>query len=332
MVGTALNSFDSKTKKFISVVIPARNEEKYLADCLAGMKSQNYGSQNYEILVVDNNSTDTTAEIAQSVPGVKYLHIADGPVGAVRNRGVREAKGDFIAFIDADCIAPENWLSKGSELLCQNENHAFSARYVSDENALWIEKLWLLGYAVVQFNSTDFLGGCIFVRKEDFLKVGGFDETITSGEDTKLAVSLNNIGIRTVVDQTLNVVHLGNAKDSKSFVNRQAWHSENYIKDIKKSIWDPTFVLSVLYLCSFLVLLTAPLFGRGTLEITMMALAVLVLAPVILSIKRVRRSSFRPETLLSIVRIYFIDFLYLIGRCKGILKGISGVLKQTRDC
>lgn len=331
MEASTINTSDRKKKTFISVVIPARNEEKYLADCLAGMKRQDYGSQNYEILVVDNNSTDTTAEIAQSVPGVKYLHIADGPVGAVRNRGVREAKGDFIAFIDADCIAPSSWLSKGSELLCQNENHAFSARYVSDENALWIEKLWLLGYAVPQFSSTDFLGGCIFVRKEDFLKVGGFDETITSGEDTKLAVSLNDIGIRTVVDQALNVVHLGNAKDSKSFVNRQAWHSENYIKNITTSISDPTFLLSALYLCSFLVLLAAPVFGRGTLEITIMALVVLVCAPVVLSIKRVRRSSFRPDTLLSIVRIYFIDFLYLVGRCKGILKGISGVVKQARD-
>ena len=332
MEGTDINVQDAKAKKFISVVVPARNEEDYLAECLASLQNQDYGKQHYEILVVDNNSNDKTAEIAKSFSGVKYLHIGKGPVGAVRNFGVKEAKGEVIAFIDADCIPPYNWLSRGNELLSQNKNHAFSARYISDKNALWIEKLWLLGYAVAEFSSTDFLGGCIFVTKNDFLKVGGFDETITSGEDTKLAVSLRNVGIQTIVDQSLNVIHLGNAKDSKSFVNRQAWHSENYIKNIKTSISDPTFLLSLIYLSSFLILLIDPVVFGGMSGVSVLAIAILVLGPAILSIKRVKRSNFRPKTLISMIGIYFIDFLYLVGRCKGILREIFCTLRKPKDC
>lgn len=93
----------------ISVVIPAFNEEKYLPKCLESIKKQSF--KDYEIIVVDNNSTDKTAEIARSFGARVVRETVQGLVPA-RERGFREAKAEIIARTDADTIVPVNWLEK----------------------------------------------------------------------------------------------------------------------------------------------------------------------------------------------------------------------------
>lgn len=91
----------------ISVVIPAFNEEKRIASCLKSLQSQTV--EPYEIIVVDNNSTDKTSEIAKSM-GAKVIIETHKGVSYARNKGFREAKGDIIARTDADTIVPSNWI------------------------------------------------------------------------------------------------------------------------------------------------------------------------------------------------------------------------------
>ena len=96
-------------KPEISVVIPAYNEAKYLPKCLESIIKQTFN--NYEIIVVDNNSTDNTAWIARSFGARVVKEKIQGMIPA-RERGFREAKAEIIARTDADTVVTKDWLEK----------------------------------------------------------------------------------------------------------------------------------------------------------------------------------------------------------------------------
>lgn len=91
----------------ISVIIPAYNEEKYIARCLESLMIQTKKPD--EILVIDNNSTDKTLEIVRKYP-VRIVHEQKQGMIEARNRGFNEAAGDIIARCDADTILPSIWI------------------------------------------------------------------------------------------------------------------------------------------------------------------------------------------------------------------------------
>ncbi len=96
----------------ISVIVPFYNAEKYINECIQSLISQKYPHDDYEIIFVDNNSTDSSADIVKSHPGVKLLSEKKQGSYAARNTGIKESRGQIIAFTDPDCIASPDWLSK----------------------------------------------------------------------------------------------------------------------------------------------------------------------------------------------------------------------------
>ena len=92
-----------------ALVIPALNEEETIGDCLVSLRRMDYPPERREILVVDNGSTDRTAEIIKSFP-VRYLWEERRGFSAARNKGVKASKGEILAFTDADCIVSRGWL------------------------------------------------------------------------------------------------------------------------------------------------------------------------------------------------------------------------------
>jgi glycosyltransferase involved in cell wall biosynthesis len=103
----------------LSIIIPARNEEKNIHACLASVINQSYPKELYEIIVVDDHSTDSTVQIVQSfkAPNIKLLPLKDfigKETNAYKKKGIEvaisQANGTLIITTDADCTAPENWL------------------------------------------------------------------------------------------------------------------------------------------------------------------------------------------------------------------------------
>jgi glycosyltransferase involved in cell wall biosynthesis len=84
----------------ISVIIPAYNREEYIGEAIESVLTQTYPP--YEVIVVDNNSTDRTVEIAASFAGVSVVHESKQSIGAARNRGVLASSGDWLSFLDSD--------------------------------------------------------------------------------------------------------------------------------------------------------------------------------------------------------------------------------------
>jgi len=93
----------------ISVVVPSYNEEKNIGECLGSLHRQILSRTEYEIIVVDGNSADRTREIAAPLADLVFVQTSPR-VGGARNDGATRAKGEIVAFTDADCIAPADWL------------------------------------------------------------------------------------------------------------------------------------------------------------------------------------------------------------------------------
>lgn len=105
----------------ISLVIPAYNEESHLAECLEAALNQS--TPFWEIIVVDNKSTDKTANVAAQYSGVRVLKEAKRGIAHARNRGFNAARGDIIARIDADTVLPTDWAAHISSFYA-NPEHA----------------------------------------------------------------------------------------------------------------------------------------------------------------------------------------------------------------
>ena len=95
----------------VSVIVPVRNEEHLIAQCLRSLLDQDYPKDRLEVLVVDNDSTDRSREIIRQFP-VQYLFEKKKGASAARNAGARAARGDLLAFTDSDCVVPSHWVSR----------------------------------------------------------------------------------------------------------------------------------------------------------------------------------------------------------------------------
>ena len=85
----------------VSVVIPVYNGEQYLADAIQSVRDQTY--QNVEVIVVDDGSTDESADVAKKFgEAIRYVHQSNGGVGKARNTGIAAARGAYLAFLDQD--------------------------------------------------------------------------------------------------------------------------------------------------------------------------------------------------------------------------------------
>ncbi len=99
---------------FISVIIPARNEEENIGNLLKALQEQTYPKELFEIIVVDDHSTDKTAEIVAQFENVKLLHLEDDINNSYKKKaietGIAAASGELIVTTDADCIPSSEWL------------------------------------------------------------------------------------------------------------------------------------------------------------------------------------------------------------------------------
>jgi glycosyltransferase involved in cell wall biosynthesis len=167
----------------ISIVIPAYNEENYLPATLekikAGLKDADFEA---ETIVVDNESTDRTRQIAESFDA-KVFTETEHNIAKVRNTGAKNAKGDVLIFVDADTIIPNSVFQKIAAVM-ENEKCFGGAVAVDYEEfeRKWM-KYYLLGW---RFWGTIFnmkQGAAQFCRKSVFEELKGYDETIYMGED-----------------------------------------------------------------------------------------------------------------------------------------------------
>lgn len=95
-----------------SVIVPFLNEEPYIEQCINALLNQDFDRNEYELIFIDNGSTDSSIEIVRKSPKVILLHEGKKNVYAARNKGFSIAKGEIIVFTDADCAVSRDWLTQ----------------------------------------------------------------------------------------------------------------------------------------------------------------------------------------------------------------------------
>lgn len=108
------------TTPFVSVIIPVYNDSERLQKCLESLEHQTYVQQRYEVIVVDNNSTEDLKSVISQFKQAQYEFESSPGSYAARNKGMERAQGEIFAFIDADCLPQPYWIEEGVQSLKDN--------------------------------------------------------------------------------------------------------------------------------------------------------------------------------------------------------------------
>lgn len=194
----------------ISLVIPAYNEEKYLGKTLDSI-FQSKPENLLEVIVVNNACTDNTAMVASSHAGVTVVNQPEKGLTKARQKGLEAARGNLIAYIDADTLVSKKWFEivnrefgNSPDLVCLSGPYYYYDLPLFHN--LFIKWFWnngtiaanrVVGYAV--------FGGNFVAKRSALLKIGGFDQTVAFyGEDTEIGRRLAEVG-RVTFDRELSV-------------------------------------------------------------------------------------------------------------------------------
>ena len=174
----------------VSVIIPSYNRKELLARAIRSVLAQ--GVNDFEVVVVDDGSTDGTSELARecSVPIVKWVHQPNTGVSAARNRGVSVSAGEYLIFLDSDDELLPGYLKELHRLTTGSTDIMF---FGAEIFAGSVVRQVIRPTAPYGTPSTDglFLAGTFAVRRAIFDASGGYDEKITYGENTELSFRLN---------------------------------------------------------------------------------------------------------------------------------------------
>jgi glycosyltransferase involved in cell wall biosynthesis len=197
----------SNKKTLFSIVIPAYNEEKYLPSCLDSVKKQDFAKP-FEIIVVDNKSTDSTVKIAKQFKTKLVKEPRKGLIYA-RNAGFLASRGKYIVNLDADCTVPNNWLSQIYRHFKNNDDVCLvTGPYVCLEKGQkkdWLNiffAFFLNLYQKVFAEAFCYYGGNTAIKKSALVKIGGYDLNYPF-DQISLLRRLKKAGGKTIFDKNI---------------------------------------------------------------------------------------------------------------------------------
>lgn len=200
---------------FVSVVVPVYNDAERLARCLEALEHQTYPSQKYEVLVVDNGSDEPVAPAAVPFEHARVLTEPRRGSYAARNKGVTEARGEMIAFTDADCVPAPTWIEEGAKCLGQGARRGlvggrveFTFQNAARPNAaeLYDSSRFLKQKRNIERDRFALTANA-FTLQSVFDDVGLFDATLKSGGDAEWGQRVAAAGYALAYAEEARVTH-----------------------------------------------------------------------------------------------------------------------------
>lgn len=217
----------------VSIIITTKNSEEFIAGCIKSVINSNYtATGEIEIIVVDNYSIDKTVLIANSLGAKTFIK---GPErSAQRNYGVQKASGEIIGILDVDMTLSENVITECVEIFQNNEK--IKALYIPEK--IFVNDFFnkVRNFERSFYNAT-VIDGVRFFRREDFLKIGGFDTSITGVEDWDLDRRIKNVGEVSIIKSPL--FHHEN-HTLKKYIIKKSYYASNFDNYFRKWGFDET--------------------------------------------------------------------------------------------
>ena len=198
----------------ISVVVPVYNAQRTLANCLEALLAQDYPDHLVQIIAVDNNSTDRSAQIARSYP-LTFLERKDKQSSyAARNLGLQNATGDIVLFTDSDCVARPDWISKFLTVFDDPDVVGAGGRIDDAAPTNEVERFYCEvqplrnGQKLAPDHYVSLVTANAAYRRTTLSEVGGFDERFETGGDISLSWRVQELGLgRICIVPNAVVVH-----------------------------------------------------------------------------------------------------------------------------
>lgn len=175
----------------LSFIVPAYNEELELPLTIAAVH-RGAEDQKYEVVVVDDASTDRTAEVARNA-GAEVVSINRRQIAAARNAGAHHARGDILVFVDADTRISPKHISGAIRALEAGCTGGSARVEVHGVIPLWAT-IFLRVFCTIYFGLNLGAGAFLFTTRKNFDAVGGFDETLFIGEEVYFSLALRKLG------------------------------------------------------------------------------------------------------------------------------------------
>lgn len=310
----------------ISIIIPALNEERMIGPCLASLAKLDFAREKFEVILVDNGSTDKTLEIAESFQdrlNLRILQKTGVRISGLRNLGAQEARGEIVAFLDADCLAKSDWLERILGFAPNDSIGVVGAYYLLPEDSSWVGRTWHRYQEAEKSGEVSHVpAGDLIMRREDFLQFGGFDETIQTNEDYELCERVRKAGMAVRAYPEIGVVHLGTAQNLRVFFRKQAWHGTHVVKVFLRNVSGSHNFKAVAFagytllcLLSIVAGIGWALFARGSWLLALGAAAGTLLPPALLSLRQIAGS----RKLLDFFPLLALYTTYGLARAKSLL-------------
>jgi glycosyltransferase involved in cell wall biosynthesis len=270
-----------------------------------------------EVFYVDNGSSDGSLEFLDAVPGCRVIRKSDVSIATSRNTGAREAKGEYLSFLDADCTIEPSYFDSAIEVLRATGASATGFEVQLPAGVPWIPAVWKRMHEVGADKDVGWINSAnFFIARSAFEHVGGFREDLKTGEDTELGQRLTRAGYRIRADHRVSVLHYGNPESVRDFYRRSVWHALGMFGTVTRDGIDKPTAMMFMHLIAtiggFVALLRGP---GGPLARTSLALLLQIVVPVTTVVYR----ALRGRRALDFVRGVFLYWLYYWARLQALM-------------
>lgn len=261
----------------VSIIIPAHNEAHFITFTVNRLHEVLKDHVPYEVIIVENASTDGTRDALRTIDDVTVIHIDQKvTVSMARNIGIAAAQLPIIALVDADVLLTAQWaaeLVRQIDQLRQDPLQITGCRYALSESPSWIEKSW---FAHMRASGTPYINsGNLITTQEVVDLVGGFDPGMITGEDVDFCLRAARQGVRLVVNEQFVAHHEGYPRSLLSFFNRELWHGTGDFRNARTFFHSKVAIFSMATTIMVVVSVLCFLLGYSTTSLALLAIAFL---------------------------------------------------------
>jgi glycosyltransferase involved in cell wall biosynthesis len=211
----------------VSVIVPTRNSEESLRDCLQSIKNQTY--RKTELIVVDNYSTDRTEDIAREFGA--QVHIKGPERSAQMNLGGQIARGEYVYFINSDFVLTPELIEECVGLANVGYKAVIVWNVSDPTRSVWARTRY---YERLSYYGSGSYEAARFLRRDVFLRIGGFDEEIFANEDIALARKLQAFEIASGRTKHNYELHVGEPKTLREIIVKSYYYGSNFRNFLSK--------------------------------------------------------------------------------------------------
>lgn len=316
----------------LSFIIPVRNDADGLRRCLRGVLASAAG-QAHEIIVVDNGSTDESADVAREA-GARVISAPGVRVSAVRNKGAHSAQGVFLAFVDADNEICAAWARAATEAFSGDDVAAVGAPSRAPRPGTWVQRAFdAMRQHPVNVEDAEWLGAAnLVVRKAAFVAVGGFDETLETCEDVDFCRRIKGAGLRLLANARLESIHHGDPPTLSAVFRGEWWRGRD---NLRVSLRAPrswrsllSFSLSGSLVVALLAMIAGLLAGSTGTGAVSVAASLIVVVLVVRATRIVSGLGSRRPVVLG--QALAVAAAYEAGRAMALVSRTSHARRQAR--